>query len=234
MGKLFANKQTSSSRQESYNKAYPLLTSTYTPVMEQGNTALNMIMALLGGNGDAAQRAGFDTYRNSTGYDFTMDQGRRAVEGSFAGRGVANSGATLKALTQFGQGNANQYFNQYLDRLMGVNQSGQTAAQIVSGAGNYALGTSQSTGKNKDGLLNALGTVGAAAAASDRRLKENITLLYELDDGLPVYSFSYIWAPDEQIIGVMADDVERLRPEAIGPTIHGYKTVYYNKIKELN
>lgn len=73
-----------------------------------------------------------------------------------------------------------------------------------------------------------------AAAASDRRLKQNIEKLGELDDGLGVYRFEYIdgarFGEGEQV-GVMADEVAELRPWASGPLIDGkYGSVYYGRL----
>jgi hypothetical protein len=71
-----------------------------------------------------------------------------------------------------------------------------------------------------------------AAGASDRRLKCNIDRVGE-HQGLGLYEFNYRW-DDERApkrTGVMADEVEKLRPDALGPLIAGeYKTVYYHKL----
>ena len=79
----------------------------------------------------------------------------------------------------------------------------------------------------------------AAAAGSDRRLKTNIVHVCTLPDGLDVYDFDYIAAPNPEIgavmpegrqRGVIADDVALLRPWALGPVVGGFKTVYYGKL----
>jgi hypothetical protein len=41
---------------------------------------------------------------------------------------------------------------------------------------------------------------------SDYRLKEDVTLLQELDNGIKLYSFNYKWS-DETFVGVMAQDL---------------------------
>lgn len=61
---------------------------------------------------------------------------------------------------------------------------------------------------------------------SDRRLKENIRKIGKLDNGLNVYSFRYKGDP-RTVIGLMADEVEKVRPEAVGE-FAGYKTVDYS------
>lgn len=78
----------------------------------------------------------------------------------------------------------------------------------------------------RGGFLSGLASLGSAAIfASDRRLKTNIALVGQRPDGLNVYSYDYIWG--EPSVGVMADEVAVLRPEALGPTIAGFATVNY-------
>jgi hypothetical protein len=79
--------------------------------------------------------------------------------------------------------------------------------------------------------LGALGTIGAAGITkfSDRRLKTGIRKIGEMVNGLGVYVYTYIWGGPEQI-GVMADEVEKIRPAALGPKVLGYQTVNYGAL----
>jgi len=61
---------------------------------------------------------------------------------------------------------------------------------------------------------------------SDRRLKENIVAIGRLLNGLTVYVFSYVWDKTTMYIGLMADEVETVHPEAV-TTINGIKVVNY-------
>ena len=81
-------------------------------------------------------------------------------------------------------------------------------------------------------LLSAGAQVGSAALrASDRRLKENIEKVGEFDDGLGVYRWNYIWdEPETRQEGVMADEIEKFRPWALGPEIAGFATVDYSRL----
>ena len=80
-----------------------------------------------------------------------------------------------------------------------------------------------------------LGAAGAAAGtalttavlASDIRIKENISQVGSLDNGLPVYLFNYKGNKTPQI-GLMAQDVEKVNNEAV-VEIDGIKHVYYGK-----
>ena len=58
--------------------------------------------------------------------------------------------------------------------------------------------------------------VGDVETPSDARLKRDITQIATRDDGLPIYSFRYLW-DDEVHVGVMAQDL--LRNEAWAPAV---------------
>lgn len=73
------------------------------------------------------------------------------------------------------------------------------------------------------------GGIGRMAMPSDINVKENITQVGKLENGLPVYLFNYKKDPDGiQQIGLMAQDVEKLHPDAV-TEIGGIKHVYYGK-----
>jgi hypothetical protein len=75
------------------------------------------------------------------------------------------------------------------------------------------------------GLAGSLG----AAAISDRRLKHNIVEVGKLASGLATYVFSYI-GDSVRHFGVMAQDVVRIRPEAVVVAPNGYMAVDYGKV----
>jgi hypothetical protein len=64
---------------------------------------------------------------------------------------------------------------------------------------------------------------------SDIRAKHAITLLGRLDNGLGFYRFSYLGS-DQAYVGVMAQEVETVRPEAIVRHGDGYLRVDYDKL----
>ena len=65
------------------------------------------------------------------------------------------------------------------------------------------------------------------ALSSDIRVKENISQVGLLDNGLPVYLFNYKGNKTPQI-GLMAQDVEKVNKDAV-VEIDGIKRVYYGK-----
>jgi hypothetical protein len=85
-------------------------------------------------------------------------------------------------------------------------------------------GTSTMSGAQQFGqIAGGIGSIGKIF--SDRRLKEDIEQVGTLFDGTPVYRYRYINTPAFQI-GLMAQDVEKVTPEAVGE-FGGFKTVDY-------
>jgi hypothetical protein len=131
----------------------------YTGDIQRGDNAGTAISALLGLGGDpAAQQKAFQTYRDSTGYQFTLDQGLGAVNSNAYANGMGNSGATLKALQDRGSQVGNTYFNGYLTQLQNVQGVGSNAKSALTGAGqNYvAQGTNANNSQGQAAANNAL------------------------------------------------------------------------------
>jgi hypothetical protein len=64
---------------------------------------------------------------------------------------------------------------------------------------------------------------------SDIRLKHDIALLGHLDNGLGFYRFSYNGS-NRTFVGVLAQEVQQLMPEAVVRGSDGYLRVYYEKL----
>jgi Chaperone of endosialidase len=64
---------------------------------------------------------------------------------------------------------------------------------------------------------------------SDVRLKENVSLLKRLDNGIGLYSYRYLWS-DTIYVGVMAQEVEKILPEAVVHGPDGYLQVDYDAL----
>jgi hypothetical protein len=225
------NKSTSTGTSTSSNKAYDFLKGAFGGQVEQGSQANSMVANLLGLGDDAAGDAALERYNKSSGMDFLLDSGSRAITGNMASKGLLNSGATLKGLTTFGQGLASTQFGSYLDKLMGLADGSYKAGGIIGNAGQVSQSQSSSKGNSKPGIGGFLGQVGAGIAASDPRLKENVYEVGTLPNGLGIYSFNYIGDPKSLTLGVMADEVAEFAPEALGPEVDGYMTVDYDKLE---
>jgi len=69
----------------------------------------------------------------------------------------------------------------------------------------------------------------AGGRRSDIRLKDDIALLGRLDNGLGFYRFRYK-GEGEAYVGVMAQEVQRVIPNAVARGTDGYLRVYYEKL----
>lgn len=72
---------------------------------------------------------------NLPGYQFQLSQGENAVQSNLAARGLLQSGAAGKALTQYGQGVASDYATQYIAGLQSMAGLGQTSAAQTGALG---------------------------------------------------------------------------------------------------
>jgi hypothetical protein len=70
---------------------------------------------------------------------------------------------------------------------------------------------------------------GRGGRRSDVALKHDITLLGRLDNGLGFYRFSYNGS-DQAYVGVMAQEVQTIVPEAVVRGRDGYLMVFYDKL----
>lgn len=111
------------------------------------------------------------------------------------------------------------------------------ASGIYSGAGNYGVQSTKQPGSDPFatalgvGMMAAPSILGFAPFFSDRRLKTNIIPLGKRGEH-QWYEFEYK-DPEKhghgKFIGVMADEVEKINPDAV-TEIDGYKAVYYGKL----
>jgi hypothetical protein len=108
-------------------------------------------------------RSAFDTYRGSTGYDFRVNEGVRALQAAFS-RNLESGGAS-KAAIRFGQGTASDEFARYMGYLTGQSQMGLSGASALAGvsqnftnnvvAGNQAAATAAANARLYQGNANA-------------------------------------------------------------------------------
>jgi len=157
-------------------------------------------------------------------------------------RGLAGLGATNAQLGLGAMGTGNQsaagmtgaagsYLGANNAALAGMN-SGMSAG--IQGLGSYNQLQQNAVKINNDAdpfaaILGAGAQLGAAwLGKSDRRLKENIQPIgTDERTGLNLYEFSYKNGSGKRFIGVMADEVEKLYPEAVFEMPDGYKAVNY-------
>lgn len=161
-----------------------------SPYAQAGGTALSQLMGGMGPNGQFMQEySGQDIYDDPS-YQFRLQQGQDSIQSGAAAQGGLLSGATQKALLNFGQDAASQEYgnaynrfnadqtNQYnrLSNLVGLGQNaaaqqgnaGMQTAQAVAnntmaGANAQAAGTiaaGNRTANNFSSLVGAAGVIG--------------------------------------------------------------------------
>jgi hypothetical protein len=131
------------------------------------------------------------------------------------GAAQAQIGAgTLQQQTQ--QAGQTALYNQYLQQQGFPYQQAQFLANIAMGTGALSGSTTQTTQP--------------ASFFSDRRLKEAAEPIGKTFDGQDIYKYRYKNEPGTRI-GLMAQDVEKHHPDAVG-LAGGYKTVDYDKATE--
>jgi hypothetical protein len=113
----------------------------------------------------------------------------------------------------------------------GADLLGAASSQYNAAMGGFNAQQAAQANMNS-GLMGLGGTLGAAAIMSDIRTKENITQVYWLPNGLPVYTYEYKPEFKDEAghgvhIGVMAQDVEQVMPEAVITRADGIKMVNY-------
>jgi hypothetical protein len=119
------------------------------------------------GDPNAAAQAAFKQYQDSTGHQFRLKTGANALTSNRLTAGLGRSGATLKALTQYGQDVGTGDFNNYLGLLSGQQNVGLSGANALAGVGtNYA----NAVGANNDSAASARGNAALVGAGQTNAL----------------------------------------------------------------
>lgn len=172
-----------------------------------------------------AGQLGMDALGNAQQFANTGFGQSQMAGGLFQGQRQAELDAQR---AQFDEGLANRLA--VLQQLMGMSQSGQGFKSI---AGVTAPSQQQSMASQLGSL--ALGAASAWKVFSDIRMKENVSKIGETGSGLGVYSFEYKpefkdIAGHGSFVGVMAQEVEQVIPEAVSVADNGYMMVDYSKV----
>ena len=179
----------------------------------------------------------FQARNNAQQQDFLQRMGVQGTnfsqlfntQGARFGQNLAAGGFTNAA-----QGQMNNQGNQYLNFLAGL--AGATPQNAAAAGSNivqgFNAGTEAQTQQNATAgrTLNMIGNIGSwLATPSDVRLKEDITHVGQTHAGLPIYSYRYKWG-GPKTMGVMAQDVEKVDPDAVTTHASGFKLVNYGKV----
>ena len=158
----------------------------------------------------------------------SLQTGIQTAEAQRAAR--FNEISSLLGRTQVGAGTN---FGQYQSNYQGVDLMGAQQADL-NRQSQYNMLQQQLKGQLQAAQWQAAGSAigGIASAFSDIDLKTNIKFENKLINNLPIYSFEYKNSKYGvgRFEGVMAQDVEKTYPEAVGISPEGYKMVDYSKI----
>ena len=165
-----------------------------------------------GGGGGAAQRPGGGGQRPSAG--------QRPAGGGRPGGGNAlgNVGSGRAANTQSARGRAS---------MGGGGRPGGGGGGARAGGGGGARAGGGGGGRGGGGGGGRGG--GGGGRRSDIVLKHDITMLGRLPNGVAFYRFAYDGS-DRTYVGVMAQEVESVAPEAVTRGQDGYLRVDYNRL----
>lgn len=127
--------------------AYNQAIGAYQPWVDSGNNARGMYDNALGLNGADGNAAATGAFQAGPGFQFALDQGTQAALRGASAAGMLNSGNTLTALQDRGNGLANQEYGSWLDRLAGNSAQGlQAAGGQAQGYGNIGALYQNTTG----------------------------------------------------------------------------------------
>ncbi|MGI9485412.1 MAG: hypothetical protein ACR2RF_05930 [Geminicoccaceae bacterium] len=136
-------------------RQFDLIRSDLAPFREQGVNALNQFAASVLG-----------PLEETPAFQFTRDQGLKAIDQLAGARGKAFSGENIRGAKQFASGLASQEINNQLNRLAGLAGIGQTS---TAQGGAFGAGSANAISQllGEQGAARASGFVGQQNAISD-------------------------------------------------------------------
>ena len=107
----------------------------------------------------------YETLQNDPGYQFRLKQGEESINRAQSARGSLYSGSALKAAQEYGQGLADQTYNDAFNRNLSIANQGLSASGALSGVydnignikANKTSATSNTLTSTLSGLLNGSG-----------------------------------------------------------------------------
>jgi hypothetical protein len=185
--------------------------SIFSGLLNQGFSQAQGVAQQQQGAGLSADQA--NLARLMAGGQQIAGLGAAGQQAALQGAGAQMEAGALGQQTE--QAGLTSLYNQFMQQQAYPFQVAQFLANVAMGTG--ALSGSTTT------------TTQPAPFFSDRRLKEGIRRVGKTDDGMPIYTYRYKGDPNGQThMGLMADEVERRKPEAVGLAA-GYKTVDYDR-----
>ena len=182
--------------------------------------------AAMTGGRQSAEQFGYARMLDAAGLGRNLPGASTAAYGAATGAGTAATGTAMAPGNQYMAG-----------QQQGISTIGAGRSMLQSGLSNILSTQGQvygdqlaMTGEIVGSVVGAGGRYATAGAtASDIRLKTNIDQVgFDAQTKLPIYEFAYKAAPTLRYRGVMAQDVEKVYPQAVVAGADGYKRVRYD------
>lgn len=191
------------------------------PFREVGSTDLEGLGKLV-----TDPQSQLDFIQNNPFFEALAKKSSDTLLGNQAAKGKVGSGGTAEELQNslllLGTDLVNQNINQRQNlATLGSNAASQQASTTLNTSTNIGDLLTQQGNAKASGIIGANNAnIGVATgiaktiALCDARAKENIKHVGHMANGLPLYSFNYT-GDDEPQINVMAQDVEKVMPDAV-------------------
>lgn len=147
--------------------------------------------------------------------------------GLTSGSQIVNPQFSSGGNTGIGSFNMAGAMRDYYSNQQAAANNRNSAATNLFGLGGQAVGNM--FGGPVGGMAGSFLGAGIGSLFSDERIKENIVPVGE-ENGHKIYEFTYKHIPEKRFVGVMAQDVFKVAPEAVGRTEDGIMFVNYDQI----
>lgn len=227
--------------------------AAFQPFATGGLPAFNQANAFLG-LGTPQQNAAARTQFEASPF-FTGGQNAFGIEKDEIDAGLSNSGLLFSQSRQNAVADARQRnYQNALAQFLGLNsqqagfglQGAAGQAGLFNQQGQNAFAAGQAKANTRQGFLGTLGqisqiannfgsAVGGTGGFSDRKLKRDVR---PISSHGPLTVYRWTWNDEAKALGLsgdevgfMADEVEKIMPEAVGSS-NGYQTVNYGAVME--
>lgn len=212
----------------SFNPADLSKTPGYQFALQQGLKGTNNALSAQGLGLSGAQAKGLSSFTTGLADQTYNQQYNNALSTYNTNYQTASNNANnLMNLMNVGQNAAAQ------TGTAGLNAANTAGGYLTGGANAQAAGGIGAANSYGNALNNAVGTgtslYALSALLSDQRFKEDIRLVGQTEEGLPIYVYRYKGDPVYHM-GVMAQEAEAKNPDSITEK-DGVKYVRYEQIK---
>jgi hypothetical protein len=199
----------------------PYMNQMLDQTRQNVGNAVNSTFSMAGrtGGGNHAERAGqgMANAENQLRYqDYSAERDR-----------MGQAGALVPSLTAAQYAGISPYL-QATQTAANLPYAGLGALSPLLGAGAGAGQSTQSQPSDTFGSIMGLASAALPFIFSDERLKDNIAYTGRSVGGVPEVEFEYrkdSGLPQGRQTGFIAQDVAKLRPDALGPVVGGYLTI---------